>query len=231
MPKKLGIWKDANKNPKVESVTVGKKTDAGLPVEVKYILAGANVPYTVTYLIQNDCSIRVTAAINRTGKNLPEMPRFGMRMELPGAYNNLQYYGRGPWENYADRNTAAFVGTYSDKVSNQFTWEYIRPQESGYKTDARWIQLTNPAGAGLAITGSQPLSFSAMNVSTESLDPGLTKNGRHINDVKPEDKVYLHIDLAQRGVGGDTSWGALPHAQYMLTADTYTYTYTINLIQ
>ncbi|WP_369692778.1 glycoside hydrolase family 2 TIM barrel-domain containing protein [Flavobacterium psychrotrophum] len=231
MPKKLGIWKDANKNPKVESVTIGKKTDAGLPVEVKYTLGGVNAPYTVTYLIQNDCSIKVTAAINRTGKNLPEMPRFGMRMELPGSYDNLQYYGRGPWENYADRNTAAFVGTYSDKVSSQFTWEYIRPQESGYKTDARWIQLTNTAGAGLSISGAQPLSFSAMNVSTESLDPGLTKNGRHINDVKPEDKVYLHIDLAQRGVGGDTSWGALPHAQYMLTADTYTYTYTINLIQ
>jgi len=228
--KKLAVWRTAHQNPKVDKVTVGKKTDTGLPVEVKYILSAANVPYTVNYLIQNDGSIKVTAAIDATGKGLPEMPRFGMRMELPKTFENLEYYGRGPWENYDDRNTAAFMGTYKDNVANQFTWGYIRPQECGYKTDTRWLSLTGNDGKGLKIVGEQPLSFSAMNVSTENLDPGLTKAQRHTNDVHPQDTVYLHVDLKQRGVGGDNSWGALPHDPYRLTAPVYSYTYIISLL-
>lgn len=230
MPKKLGIWKNAHKDPELKSVTVGKQTATGIAVDVQYLLAGVNVLYTVNYFIQNNGTIKVTASIDKTGKTLPEMPRFGMRLELLGAYDNLTYYGRGPWENYSDRNTASFMGTYKDKVANQFIWEYIRPQENGYKTDARWITLQNASGSGLKITGDQPLGFSALNVSTESIDPGLTKAQRHTTDVHPEDKVYLNLDLAQRGVGGDTSWGALPHAQYILTAPKYTYTYTLSLL-
>jgi beta-galactosidase len=227
--KKLAVWRTAHQNPTVESVTVGKKTDAGQPIEVKYLLKNINVPYVVNYLIQPDGNITVTASMDRTGKNTPELPRFGMRAELPGSYENLNYYGRGPEENYSDRNTSTFVGTYNDKVANQFTWTYIRPQESGNKTDARWISVTDSSGRGVVITGAQPLSFSAMNVSTESIDPGTAKNQKHTNDVHPEDKVYLQIDLAQRGVGGDNSWGALPHDPYRLLADKYTYTYTISL--
>lgn len=226
---KLAIWCNAHKNPTVESVTVGKKTDLGQPIEVKYILKDVNVPYVIKYLIQPDGNITVTASIDRTGKNLPELPRFGMRAELPGSFENLNYYGRGPEENYSDRNTATFLGNYNDKVANQFTWSYIRPQESGNKTDARWISVSDTNGRGILITGAQPLSFSAMNVSAESIDPGKTKAQKHTNDVHPEDKVYLQIDLAQRGVGGDDSWGALPHEQYRLLADKYSYTYTISL--
>ncbi|MFL9844868.1 glycoside hydrolase family 2 TIM barrel-domain containing protein [Flavobacterium rhizosphaerae] len=228
MPQKLGVWKQAHQNPAVQNVSVGKTTGEGLPVTVKYLLNEVNVPYTVSYLIKPDGAINVTASIDKSGKDLPEMPRFGMRMELPGSYNSLQYYGRGPWENYSDRNTSSFLGIYNGEVSDQFTWTYIRPQECGYKTDARWIKLNNGTTT-LTITGAQPLSFSALNVSAESLDPGKEKQQRHTNDVHPEDKVYLSIDLAQRGVGGDNSWGALPHAQYLLTAPTYTYSYTLSL--
>ena len=226
---KLRVWKDAHINPKVEKVTVGKKTAEGIAIDVKYLLNGANIPYTVTYLIQNDGAVKVTASIDKTGKELPEMPRFGMRMTLPGAYENLEYYGRGPWENYSDRNFSSFMGTYKDKVANQFTWTYIRPQECGNKTDARWIKFTNGSGTGLTITGAQPLSFSALNVSAESLDAGIKKSQTHTNDVHPEDKVYLMVDMAQRGVGGDNSWGALPHEPYRLNADKYTYSYTLSL--
>lgn len=230
MPKTLGVWKEAHKDSKVEKVTVGKQTAQGLPVRVEFTLAQVNVSYGVEYLIQNDGSIKVTATLDKNGKELPEMPRFGMRMELPGSFENLEYYGRGPWENYSDRNTASFMGTYSDKVANQFTWTYIRPQECGYKTDTRWVKLTNVAGKGLQITGEQPLGFSALNVSAESLDAGPKKSQTHTNDVIPTDKVFLHIDLKQRGVGGDNSWGALPHDPYRLTDNKYSYSYTINLL-
>ncbi|MEO8253671.1 MAG: glycoside hydrolase family 2 TIM barrel-domain containing protein [Flavobacterium sp.] len=230
MPEKLALWKDAHLNPEVKSVTVGKQTDLGLPIDVQYILAGANAPYTVNYLIQNNGEIKVTASIDMTDKNLPEIPRFGMRLQLPGAFENLNYYGRGPLENYSDRKTASFLGNYGDKVANQFIWEYIRPQECGYKTDTRWFSLQNKNGLGLKITGEQTLGFSTLNVSTESLDPGITKNQRHTNDVKPQDTVFVHVDLAQRGLGGDTSWGAYPHEQYLLKAPKYSYSYTLSLM-
>lgn len=228
MPKKLGVWKNAHLNPTVQSVTVGNKTSEGLPVTVKYQLKDAEVPYTLVYVFQNNGAIKITASLDKSGKDLPEIPRFGMRVVLPGGYNDLEYYGRGPWENYSDRNTASFIGTYKDKVENQFTWTYIRPQESGNKTDTRWVKLGN-GNSGLTITGAQPLSFSALNISPESIDPGPVKIPTHTNDVHPEDKVYLHIDMAQRGVGGDNSWGALPHAPYLLTAPSYSYTYTLSL--
>lgn len=230
MQEKLAVWREAHLNPEVKSVTVGKQTDLGLPIEVQYILAGTKAAYTVNYLIQNNGEIKVTASIAITDKNVPEMPRFGMRLQLPGVYENLSYYGRGPLENYSDRNTASFLGTYQDKVANQFIWEYIRPQECGYKTDGRWFSLQNDKGLGLKITGEQALGFSTLNVSTESLDPGKTKNQRHTTDVKPQDTVFVSVDLKQRGVGGDNSWGALPHNPYLLTALNYSYSYTLSLM-
>lgn len=229
MPEKLAVWKEAHLNPEVKSVTVGKQTDLGLPIAVEYALAKAKIPYVVNYLIQNSGEIKVTASIAITDKKIPEMPRFGMRLQLPGTYENLSYYGRGPLENYSDRNNASFLGTYQDKVANQFIWEYIRPQECGNKTDTRWFSLQNSNGLGLKITGEQALSFSTLNVSAESLDPGTTKMQRHTTDVKPQDTVFVHIDLVQRGVGGDNSWGALPHEPYLLTAPNYSYSYTLSL--
>ncbi|WP_207531912.1 glycoside hydrolase family 2 TIM barrel-domain containing protein [Desertivirga arenae] len=225
----LGIWRTAHVDRKVKSVTIGEQTEEGQPIKVEYVLNGINVPYTTEYLIQNDGSVKVTASIDMTGRELPEMPRFGMRMELPPDYSNLSYYGRGPWENYSDRNTSAFVGLYKDEVKNQFTWNYIRPQEAGYKTDVRWLSLTNAIGEGLTIQGIQPICFSATNVRTEDLDPGLTKKQQHPTDIKPRKEVYLNIDLKQRGVGGDNSWGALPHPQYRLQDKKYSYSYVISV--
>jgi beta-galactosidase len=232
MPNKLVIWKEASKNPTIVSVNLDKKSSEGLLVKVTYRLAQADVPYTVNYLIQNNGSIKVTTAIDMTGKNLPELPRFGMRLKLNGAYDNLSYYGRGPWENYSDRNTASFMGEYSDKVINQYTRNYIRPQESGYKTDVRWLTLKNAKGQGVKIEGQQPVGFSALNISTEDLDPGKKKSQRHPSDLDLESKeaVYLHLDYKQRGVGGDDSWGRLPHDQYRLLDKKYSYSYIISLV-
>lgn len=232
MPNKLVVWKDASKNPTVVSVNLDKNTSEGLVIKVAYRLAQVDVPYTVDYLIQNDGSIKVTAAIDMTGKNLPELPRFGMRFKLNGAYDNLTYYGRGPWENYSDRNTASFMGAYSAKVINQYTRNYIRPQESGYKTDVRWLTLKNAEGQGVKIEGQQPVGFSALNISTEDLDPGKKKSQRHPSDLDLDSKeaVYLHLDYKQRGVGGDDSWGRLPHDAYRLLDKQYRYSYIISLV-
>lgn len=233
MQNKLVVWKTASQKPSLLNVSLDKKSKEGLLLTVNYQLSGVEVPYSVQYLIQNDGAIKVTAAIDITGKDLPEMPRFGMRLKLNGVYDNLNYYGRGPWENYSDRNTASFIGDYSDKVINQFTRNYIRPQESGYKTDVRWLTLKNDSGKGLKITGEQTLGFSALNVSTEDIDPGKRKSQRHPSDLNLDSKeaVYLHIDYKQRGVGGDDSWGKLPHDEYRLLDKKYSYSYTIALVK
>jgi len=231
MPAALGIWRTAHLNRKVKNVTVSDKDSNGVTIRVDYELSAIAVPYTLEYLIQNDGSIRVTASIDMTGRDLPELVRFGMRTELPAQYSNLSYYGRGPWENYSDRNESAFVGLYTDSVGNQYCNGYIRPQESGYKTNVRWLTLADSKGRGVRVQGIQPICFSAINHSDESLDPGLTKKQQHPANLPPDNNVYLHIDLNQREVGGDNSWGALPHDQYRLLDKKYTFSYVISLME
>ena len=230
MPTLSSVWRTAHINRKVKNVTVSTQKEEGVTIEVEYELSDINTPYRIKYLIQNDGSIKISTSIDMTGRDLPELPRFGMRMELPKSFNQLAYYGRGPWENYSDRNTASFVGLYNDKVENQTTWNYIRPQESGYKTDTRWLKLTNEDGNGLVVEGEQPICFSTSNSLSEDFDPGLTKKQQHATDIRQRHMVSLQVDLKQRGVGGDNSWGALPHEQYRLLDKKYSYTYTIRLL-
>jgi beta-galactosidase len=230
MPQRLGAWKTAHANRDVKSIKIGEKSKDGASIQVIYELTDIDVAYTIDYLVQNDGAIRVTSSIDMTGQDRPdEIPRFGMRMNVRGDYNQLQYYGRGPIENYSDRNSAAFLGIWNGIV-NEDKMPYIRPQEYGYHTDTRWIRLSKVGGSSIVIEGVQPLSFSALNIRTEDLDPGLTKKQQHPTDLRYSNDVILHIDLAQRGVGGDNSWGAYPHEAYLLKAKKYSYSYIIRLI-
>ncbi len=229
MPSKLGIWRNAHESKKIKSIHIGEQDQDGLLIRVNYELTIA-VPYEIIYQIRNDGSISVTASMDMTGRELPELPRFGMRLQLPGVYDSLVYYGRGPWENYSDRKSAAFIGLYRDNAKNQYYKGYIRPQESGYKTDTRWLSLANKSGNGVRIEGLQPVCFSAIDHSVESLDPGLTKKQQHPTDLPPDQHIYLSIDFGQRGVGGDNSWGALPHDGYRLLGKKYSYGFVISLL-
>ncbi len=230
MPSRLGIWRAAHQQKQLKSVTVGEQTADGVIIDVVWQLTSIDVPYKVSYKLQNDGSIELTATLDMTGRELPELPRFGMRTTLAKAYGNLSYYGRGPHENYTDRNLGSFIGVYSDKVENQYYKGYIRPQESGNKTDVRWFTLSDETGKGIKIEGMQPIAFTAINHSTEDLDPGLTKKQQHPTDLPPRNQVFLSIDLKQRGVGGDDSWGAYPHREYLLLDKKYSYSYTISLL-
>ena len=110
---------------------------------------------------------------------------------------------------------------------DQFVWNYIRPQENAYRTDVRWVQFTNANGTGIKITGLQPICFSALPYLAEDLDPGVTKKNQHPSDLNERNFISVHLDLLQRGVGGDNSWGALPHEQYLLKEKKYSYSYII----
>ncbi len=227
MPQKLGFWRNAHILLKLDSTRVNNQTNDGFLIECFYKIDAADIAYNLNYLIHNNGAITVTANIQMPKKSIPEMPRFGMRFTMPKEYTQIDFYGRGPWENYSDRNTAAFVGIYKQTIANQFVSNYIRPQENGYKTDIRWVQLYNQQNVGVKISGLQPICFSALPYMTEDLDPGVTKKQQHPSDLNERSFTTVHIDLNQRGVGGDNSWGALPHKEYLLTYKTYSYSYTI----
>lgn len=201
-----------------------------LVVRSESYLVDAPSKYVTTYTFTADGALRVEVEWQRDGEYVPELPRFGMRMAFSADYKNFKFYGRGPWENYADRCESSFLGLYEQSTDEQL-FTYVRPQESGNKSDVRWLELTNDEGIGIRVEGLQPLSVSAMPYRSEDLDPGLGgKKQMHYSDVEPRREVILHVDLAQRGLGGDTSWGSKPHDPYRLTAEKYEYGYIIRPI-
>ncbi|MFY7899644.1 MAG: glycoside hydrolase family 2 TIM barrel-domain containing protein [Chitinophagaceae bacterium] len=227
MPQKLGYWRNIHALLQLDSVKTHEQNSDGIVVECFYKIDASEIVYSNKYHIQNNGSITITSNIQLPNKAIPEMPRFGMRFTMPKEYTQIDFYGRGPWENYSDRNTAAFLGVYKQTIADQFVSNYIRPQENGYKTDIRWVQLYNQQSVGIKISGLQPICFSALPYMTEDLDPGVTKKQQHPSNLNERKFTTVHIDLNQRGVGGDNSWGALPHKQYLLTNKSYSYTYTI----
>ena len=143
------------------------------------------------------------------------MPRFGTILTLPGDLGQVEWYGRGPHENYWDRRTGAAIGRYTAPVS-ELAHPYVRPQETGTRTDTRWVAVTDGSGTGLLVTGLPTVSFSALPYTLDDLDAGEQKAQRHWADLVPRDAVTLSVDYRQQGVGGDDSWGAVPHHEYTL---------------
>lgn len=218
------VWR--TNNHQSVSATVEEYADR-LVVRGEFYIENAPSYYTQTYTFRADGSLKVEVAWRKGSEELPEIPRFGMRMILPADYKRFTYYGRGPWENYADRCESSFLGRYEQSTDDQL-FPYVRPQESGNKSDVRWLELMGSEGRGIRIEGLQPLNVSAMPYRAEDLDPGVESKGqKHYSDVVPRDEVVLHVDLAQRGLGGDHAWGATPREQYCLTEDEYSYGYII----
>ena len=144
-----------------------------------------------------------------------------MQMALPGEYSQMGWYGRGPHESYWDRKTGAAVGLYSGPVEEQIH-VYVRPQETGNKTDVRWVALTNKEGAGLLAVGMPLLSVSAWPFTMEDLE-----EAEHTHELTRRNQVTLNLDYKQMGVGGDNSWGARTHPEYTLPAKPYSYRFRL----
>lgn len=157
-------------------------------------------------------------------KKVSDMFRFGMQLRMPKAFDRIEYYGRGPVENYADRNHCTLIGNYHQTVAEQF-YSYIRPQENGTKTDIRWWKLINAGGIGLQFRADAPFSASALNYTIESLDNGNEKNQRHSQEVKPTDFTNFCIDKVQMGLGCVNSWGRLPLEQYRIPYQDYEFSF------
>jgi len=211
------LWKEVSEQtPNATSVKVSPKGDAVF-VEVTYKLDAVNSTWTTHYTVMGNGAIKVDNEFINNADEKAIIPRIGMKMQMPVQYTNLEYLGRGPWENYSDRNSSTFVGLYKSTVAEQYV-PYIRPQENGHRTDVRWMALSTKAGNGLAIIADSLIEFNTLNNPVEDFDagPDKNKNLRHTNDIKPKDLIEVHIDFKMMGVGGDDSWGARPHEEYLI---------------
>ncbi len=225
--RRSNAWRCAADNRTMTSFTKEVTAD-GLVIKAVYRLTDVPSDLVMTYTIGAGGMVKVDVDWNADkDAKVPELPRFGTVVPLAKSFDNFSWYGRGPWENYSDRNTASFLGRYTDKISER-RHHYIRPQETGNVTDVRTATITDAKGTGIRITGLQPLSMNALDVDVSALDPGMSKHQQHDNDVWPDrDRVYINIDLAQRGLGGDDSWGRGPHKPYQLTDHSYSFSYVI----
>ncbi len=166
----------------------------------------------------DDASVELK--IRELARFIPEIPRFGLKTSIKGGDSSaVLWYGRGPQENYQDRNTSAFVGLYKSYIKDMYT-AYIRPQENGYRSDVRTLTLISDKGFGFEAIGSPSFGFSVLPYSQDELDWSTSKR-KYTIDLKKDEMLYLQLDLKQMGVGGDNSWGAKPHPQYQLPFKPY----------
>ena len=279
MPMRLQIWKTSSRNFNV--IETDTRTEGNNAVlKAVYLLAAGNL-YTLEYTIRPDGIVHVKAHFSslsateqatelteeaRTATFSPgaeaarkanaklNVPRIGVRFRLPQNLEQVQYYGRGPAENYIDRCAGSPVGIYSTTVSDLY-FPYVRPQENGHHTATRWLQLTDSEGNGLLIRADKTIGFNALHNSVEDFDSEETTNRdyqwynftpeevtnhdkewarnrrprqTHINDIRPRNFVEVCVDMKQQGVAGYNSWGARPEPPYTLPADRdYTWGFTL----
>lgn len=221
---RFAVWK--NPEQKLTSFRWENK-DGQIVVYADYDMKSVSAKLNLTYVINNKGAIKVTQkmTVDPQAKVSP-MFRFGMQMQMPKSFETVEYYGRGPVENYSDRNHCTDLGIYRQSVDEQF-YSYIRPQETGTKTDIRWWKQLNAASRGLQIVADAPFSASALHYTIESLDDGWGKEQRHSPEVKEADLTNLCIDKAQMGLGCVNSWGAWPLPQYQLPYADYEFSFVL----
>jgi beta-galactosidase len=221
LPARCAPWRKASSSRALESFAVEAIGETAVRLSARFDLPDVGSKHETTYTVLGSGDIIVENRIRVGKKDLPELPRFGMRLRVPEAFGRVEWYGRGPHENYCDRNTSAFVGLYQSTPGEQFT-PYPSLQENGYKTDVRWVALRDDQGRGLVFVGLDLIGFSALPYTIEDLTP--EKRGwKPLPDLVERDFVELNIDLKQMGVGGDDSWGARTHLEYTLPAQDYAY--------
>lgn len=236
-PKKLKVWKEASyQEANAINFTVNKGERTSVSCTYKY--ANTDSHWDITYTIYQNGVIKVDNKFIAANASVPMIPRVGLRMQMPIAFDNLTYYGRGPKENYRDRRSSQFYGEYSANVKDNYE-PYIRPQENNHHTDIYWCTLTNKAGKGMLFIADRTFELNASAYTLESLDSGESiyndqpvtekTNHRHLSDPQPQKLVDLFIDYRMMGIGGDDSWGALPHDPYLIFTgkDPITYGFSI----
>ena len=227
LQKKFKAWKNPQMNLKNIDVKKDKKTNS-VTILTSFDMPEVQGQMDITYVVfANTGAVKVTEGFKATeGAKVSDMFRFGMLMQMPYTMEKSNYYGRGPIENYSDRKDCMRIGVYTDDADNQY-FPYIRPQESGTKSDIRWWKQTDATGMGLQVKSCTPFYASAIHFDTEELDDGDDKEQRHSFDLKKSKFTNLFLDSAHMGVGGENSWGAWPLEKYRVHYGNKTFTFTL----
>jgi len=222
MNKRMMPWKKASENRVLKEFKVIKADTRQVEVQAVYELPDVYSSYTINYLIDMAGELIMTARLFPGDSILPDMPRFGFYMEMNGTFDNLKWFGRGPFENYVDRKTAAFVGLYGTTVADQHV-SYIRPQENGNRCDVRWMRLTDKLGDGFIFSAESLFEFTVQNYRPSDIEQETRASQMHSIDIPKRNMVAINLDLFQMGVGGNNSWGARPIEKYRYPAKEYTF--------
>ena len=227
LQRRFATWKNPQMRRKAFNVD-------GNSIAVTFDLPDQKAELTLTYTLtaEGEVIVREQMKTDKDAK-VSELFRYGMQLQMPKQFNHVTYYGRGPVENYIDRNSSEFIGVYENEVQKEY-FEYIRPQESGNHTDVRWFRVIGADGQGLEFYSNAPMEASAVPYSTGQLDDGPSKDkkwGRHSGDLQPTGKTYIHIQQRQLGLGCVNSWGAWPRSEYRLPYKDYDFTFAIRPIK
>ena len=225
--KKFKVWKNPQMNLKNIDVKKDKKANT-VTIVTSFDMPEVQGQMDITYLVfANTGAVKVTEDFKATeGAKVSDMFRFGMLLQMPYSMEKSTYYGRGPIENYSDRKDCMRIAIYNDDADNQY-FPYIRPQESGTKSDIRWWKQTDATGLGLQVKSCAPFYASALHFDTEELDDGDEKEQRHSFDLKKSKFTNLFLDAAHMGVGGENSWGAWPLEKYRIHYGNKTFNFVL----
>ena len=224
MPARTQIWKNAGTRMRTKAINSTLKNNVAEIILVSEDTLSSTT-LTSKYFVYGNGAVQISQKIDIADSTISEIPRFGMKFSMLGNYDKVSWFGRGPHESYWDRKTSAAVGLYSGSVWEQ-TYAYVRPQETGNKTDIRWMALTN-GRVGLMAKGLPTFDGSVHQYPYEDLYY-MPKGQRHGKiDLIPKDHIDWLIDYKQMGVGGDNSWGARPHNKYTLYPGTYEYSFML----
>jgi len=227
--KKLGAWN----NPQMELKSFDTEdTASGKSVKCSYVLPALNAKLNMNYIIAPDGKLIVSQAlkVDKERADKPMLPRFGLQMILTPGFENIDYYGKGPHENYSDRNSHTFIGRYKQTVDEQF-YPYIRPQDTGNKTEVRRWSVADNGGHSLTFEGIRPMECQALHYSKTDLYSGPVKHHtqRHSGDLTPSANTYLVVADRMMGVGGIDSWGSWPLEAYRIPYDDQNFTVIITV--
>ncbi|HMA63389.1 MAG TPA: glycoside hydrolase family 2 TIM barrel-domain containing protein [bacterium] len=218
-----GLWENIRFTLKDFNIDTLKNGDLQFKLQTISDISN-KIRMNLAYQINGKGDIKVETEIFHNGNNIPPMPRFGMQGQINDRYEEVKWYGRGPWENYWDRKTGSEIKVFDKNIAD-LNHVYVRPQECGNRSDCRWVSLTKNGEQGIMIKGHPTIDFSAWPWTPENL-----ASADHMHELNLAENITLNIDYKQMGVGGDNSWGAQPHQKYTLHKNHYKYSFTIKLI-
>ena len=233
MQRKLRAWHNPSlrlKELKTEKEQANVVVYATYDVELaRGDKGGQNPKLCLTYTITPEGRLIVDEKldVDENAEQKPQLLRYGMELQMPREFKTIEFYGKGPQENYIDRKDFASIGVYRQKVSEQY-WGYVRPQESGNKTQVRWWKMTDKQGRGLCFESNVPMECSALPYLTDDLSLGENKGQHHSGDLVERPFVSVHIAQRQMGMGCVNSWGAWPRREYQMPYQDYQFQFVIS---